>query len=546
MGIVAARRMEPGSSVRALVYSLIASVCAACSAPDAPAPDGLLRRGLFSEPATLDPHLSRQNEMASLLHDLFEGLVTLGPSGAIEPGVAESWSVSDDGLRYEFSLREGARWSDGSAVTAADFVASLRRVVDPATASPHPGMLMMIGGVEDVVAGRVPPESIAVRAPEPRRLVIELAHPAPYFLSVLVHSAAMPIHSPSVAEQGREFTRPQRLVSNGAYVLVARADYQYVELAKNEHYWNADEVEIERVRYVTFGGDDAAQFSAYRAGQLDLTDSVPSTGIEEVKGSYRDELVVNATKDTFYYGFNLRAGPLATAPRLREALSMSLSREIVVDRVTRFGEPAAYSFVPPVFGAYDPPELPWEGWSTERREAEAAAILAGEPDERRNPGTLRVLYNTNEGLRRITVAITSMWRESLGVETVLENQEFGIWLQTLGDPSAWDVTRLSWRSDFDDPFGFLEIFMSESPNNFVGFADPEYDRLIARSHLARDPTERFSLLRQAEQRLLDAHAIVPVFFYVDRILAKPWVDVGRRAVIKPLPTQALGIVSTDR
>jgi oligopeptide transport system substrate-binding protein len=262
--------------------------------------------------------------------------------------------------------------------------------------------------------------------------------------------------------------------------------------------------------------------------------------------AYRDELVINPTKNTFYYGFNLRAGPLADAPKLREALSMALSREIVVERVTRFGEPAAYSFVPPVFGAYDPPELPWVRWSAQRREAEAEATLAAESDDRRDPGELRVLYNTNEGLRRITVAITSMWRESLGVEAVPENQEFGVWLQTLGDASAWDVTRLSWRPDFDDPFGFLEIFMSDSPNNFVGFADPEYDRLIARSHVAPDPDQRLALLRQAEQRLLDAHAIAPVYFYVDRILVKPWVEVGRRAVIEPLPTKDVRIVPDRR
>lgn len=522
--------------MRAVLLALSVGGLCACTGPDAPDPDGWLRRGLFSEPTTLDPHLSRQNEMASLLHDLYEGLLTLDSDGALVPGVAEAWTTSDDGLRYEFSLRPTARWSDGSPVVAEDFVTSFRRVVTPATASPHPGMLSMILGAEDIAAGRAPPETLGVRALDRHRLEVELGHPAPYFLSVLAHSAAMPVHAASLAAHGREFTRAGRLVSNGAYLLSAREDYQYLELVKNPHYWNADEVAVERVRYVPFDGNETAQLTAYRAGQLDMTDVVPTSGMTQVTDELAEELVVRPTRDTFYYGFNLRAGPLAEAAKLREALSLSLDRETVVDRVTRFGETPAYGFVPPVFDGYEPARPDWSDWTEARRIAAARAATGAAPEV-----PLRVLYNTNEGLRRITVAVTSMWREHAGVESRLENQEFGVFLQTLGDPGAWDVARLSWRADFDDPYAFLEIFMSDSPNNFVGFADPEYDDLIRRSHRAPDRATRMSLLAQAEQRLLAAHAIAPVFFYVDRLLAKPWIELGERVVLEPLPTRQVSI-----
>jgi oligopeptide transport system substrate-binding protein len=511
-------------------------VLCACSVPEGPSPDGVLRRGITNEPDTLDPHFSRQTEMASLLGDLYEGLLVMSPQGGLQPGVAESWTVSADGLQYTFHLRPEARWSDGSPLLAQVFVDSFRRVVDPATASPHSGMLTTIAGASAIIVGDAGPATLGVRAIDDRELQIELAYPAPYFLSVLTHGATLPVHMPSLAQYGREFTRPGRLVSNGAYTLAERADRQYVELAKNPQYWNSGQIMVDRVRYVPYDSE-SAQFSAYRAGQLDMTDAVPNSAVELIADSYGGDLVVRPTKDTFYYGFNLRAGALRDAPQMREALSMALQRDIVVSRVTRFGEQAAYSWVPPIFSAYEPAQLPWQDWSSVQRMARAAELMAAGPAATRPRDPLRVLYNTNEGLRLITVAVTSMWREELGIESEIENQEFGVFLQTLGNPASWDVARLSWRADFDDPFAMLEIFLSDSPNNFVGYSDAMYDELVAQSHLETNQAQRMALLRQAERRLLDAHAIAPVYYYVDHVLAKPWIDVGERAFLRPLPTK---------
>ena len=514
---------------------LLALLSGACGAPDGPAADGVLRRGMTNEPDTLDPHFSQQTEAASLLSDLYEGLVVLGPQGGPQPGVAESWTVSPDGLRHTFRLRPAARWSDGTPLLAEAFVASFRRVVDPATASPHAGLLRLIAGAEEIIRGEAAPETLRVRASGDRELQIDLAYPAPYFLSLLAHGSTRPVHMPSLMEHGRQFTRPGRLVSNGPYVLVER-DREFVELTRNPHYWNSEAIEIDSVRYLSYE-DESAQFAAYRAGQLDVTDEVPNSNVEQATGTYGEELLIRPTKDTFYYGFNLRAGALRDAPRLREALSMALQREIVVSRVTGFGERAAYSFVPPVFGTYEPAYLPWGRLEPTDRNARAMEIFESQPSRPARP--LRVLYNTNEGLRLISVAVTSMWREQLGLESALENQEFGVFLQTLRDPTAWDVARLSWRADFDDPFAMLEIFLSDSPNNFVGYDDAVYDDLIARSHLQSSESARMELLRQAESRLLESHAIAPVYYYVDHVLAKPWIEVGNRASLRPLPTQDL-------
>lgn len=506
-----------------------------CGATDAGDEDEPLRRGLTAEISTLDPHFNVLVETTSVLLDLYEGLVRLDARGNVVPGVAESWTVSDDGRLYTFSLRSEARWSDGSALTADDFVWSFRRVVDPSTASPHAGKLVMVAGASEIVAGELLPEALGVAALDERTLRIELKFPAPYLLSVLTHPALAPLHAASIERFDRLFTRAGNLVSNGPYTLAAREDHQYVELERNPHYWDASRVGIERVRYIPFE-EQFAQFAAYRVGQIDMTDVVPASGNEIVRDQFPSELHLRPTSDTFYYAFNMRQGPLASAPALREALSTALRREVIVNQVTGVGQPPAYSFVPPMFGRYDPPRLKTADLDQEARDAHAQRLLrkAGA-----STPSLRVIHNTNEGIRRITVAVASMWREALGVETQLANQEFGVFLQTLSDPSAWDVARLSWRADFDDPYAFLEIFTTGSPNNFVGFADPVYDDLIERSHRAQEPTQRNALLREAEQRLLDAHAIAPVFFYVDRVLAKPWVQIGDRATVKPLPTADL-------
>ena len=331
---------------------------------------------------------------------------------------------------------------------------------------------------------------------------------------------------------------PGNLVSNGPYMLVARENQQYVELSRNPHYWNASQATIERVRYVPFT-EEFAQFSAYRANQLDLTDIVPLSGRDVVMEQFPEQLHVRSAKNIFYYAFNLRAGPLESAQRLRQALSMTIRRDVLVSGVIGRGEVAAYSLIPQAFPDYDPPQLRWSDWSQERRDSEARNLLNDGTFAAEDLPTLRVLYNTNEGLRRITVAVTSMWREALNVETELTNQEFGVFLQTLRDSAAWDVARLNWAADFDDPYGFLEIFESNSPNNFVGFSDETYDDLLMRSHGARSLEARMVLLQEAEQRLLSSHAIAPTHFYVVSLLAKPWVGLGEREILSPLPTAEL-------
>jgi len=235
------------------------------------ADDGIVfRRGNGGELDSLDPHRSEETSAADVLRDLYEGLTAEAPDGSLAPGVAERWEISEDGRTYTFHLRPDARWSNGDPVVAEDFVAGLQRSVDPATGSAYGQLLQAVEGALDVVAGRLPPEALGVKAISDRVLEIRLVEPTSYFLEILNHSTAYPIHRPSLAEFGDRFARPGNQVSNGAFVLDEWVVQSHVKLRKNPHYWDADKVALDTVYYMHIE-QPSAELKRYRAGELDFT-----------------------------------------------------------------------------------------------------------------------------------------------------------------------------------------------------------------------------------------------------------------------------------
>ena len=205
-----------------LLLAALAFAAASCceSGNDGP-PAPSLRRGLLSDPESIDPHKARSTQAAEVLRDIGEGLVGYSATGTLVGGAAESWSISDDGLTYTFKIRDAARWSNGDAVTADDFVFSLRRLVDPATAAFYAQAVDTIVNAEQIIAGEMERSALGVTATEGNTLVISLQRPTPYLLSLLTHPSTFPVHPGSVAEHGNEFTQPENLLSNGAYKLEA-------------------------------------------------------------------------------------------------------------------------------------------------------------------------------------------------------------------------------------------------------------------------------------------------------------------------------------
>ena len=516
----------PNMSLRhaLIVAAVLAVLClVACGGADPAAAGKVLHRGLSSDPESLDPQKARSTQAADVLRDIGEGLVAYSATGELQPAAAASWEIATDGLRYTFTLREGARWSNGDPVTSADFVLGLQRLVDPATAAFYGGAVSAIVNAPAIIAGERPVAALGVSAPDPRTVVIELDQPTPYLLGLLTHPSTFPVHGATVAKQGDEFPQHDDLVSNGAYRLADWRPGSLVELVKNEHYWNAANVDIDVVRHHVIA-QEIAELNRFRAGELHITSNVPPDNFEQVRRDYPDELRIAPYLGVYYYGFNLTKPPFAGNPELRKALSMAIDRELIVDKTLGRGEVPAWSWVPEGVDNYRPVKLSFAGASQSERNAIAKSLYAAAGYGPDNPAQIELRYNTSDSQRRIALAIESMWRETLGVEVTLINEEFQVLLANMRAREVTQVYRSSWIGDYNDAHTFLSVLGSTNPANTPGYANDEYDELMARAASQLDTDRRRLYLEEAERILLADHAVIPIYFYVSKHLVSG--DVG--------------------
>jgi oligopeptide transport system substrate-binding protein len=500
----------------------------ACSngGDDHAASDGatpVLNRAVSTEPESLDPQKSRSTQAADVLRDIGEGLVTYDAAGELVPGTAESWEIDDDGLSYTFRIREEAHWSNGDPVTAADFVFGLRRLVDPAIAAFYAAELGNVVNAPSIVAGDMAPEELGVSAPDEHTLVISLARPTPYLLSLLTHPSTFPVHRGSVEQHGETFTRPGKLVSNGAYVLARWEPGAILELTRNTHYWNDAGTSIDVVRYHVVTQEQAELFR-YRAGELHVTSTVPPENFGQIREQYAGELHVAPTLGVYYYGFNLTKPPFADNPELRQALSMAVDREVLVNSITGRGEAPAYSWVPPGVENYEPVQLPYADLSRQERNAIAQNLYRKAGYSAENPARFELRYNTSDTQQRIALAVQAMWRNVLGAQAQIVNVEFQVLLDQMREREVTEAFRSSWFGDYNDANTFLAIMRSDSAANLPGYSNPEFDALMRSAGEQLDLDRRRLYLEEAERVLLADHVVIPLYFYVSKHLVKPEVE----------------------
>lgn len=486
------------------------------------ADEQVLHRGNFLEPETLDPHRARGAEASNILRDLYEGLTREGPAGNILPGVAQSWDIENDGLRYIFHLRESARWSNGDPVTAEDFVAGIQRTINPANGSAYADSLRIIKGAKDILSGEKEPGTLAVTAAGPHELVIELATPAPYLLGMLTHHSMYPIHRASLAEHGERFTRPGNLVGNGAFKLAKWRVNSHIRLQKNEHYWDKDAVRLTEVYYYPID-DEEAEYNRFRAGGLDVTQTIPVRRYAQLREDHPDALRIAPYLSTYYYGFNLSKPPFKDAPGLRRALSMVVNRGIIAEKVMGVGELPAWSLSPPGISNYQAPQLEYADWPMEKRLAEARELYAAAGYSADNPLEVEIRHNTGDNHRRVAIAIATMWRQALGVEATIVNEEWRVFIQTRRQREETEVYRAGWVGDYNDPYTFLQTLMSGNAVNDTTYSNPDYDAAVSRAAAIVDTEARMQAMRDAESILLADHPILPLYVYVSKHLVAPYV-----------------------
>ena len=477
----------------------------------------VLRVGNMGEPATLDPHHVAGVWENRIIGDMFLGLTTEGQDGSVVPGVAEDWTISDDGTVYTFKLGDH-NWSDGTPVTADDFVFALRRILAPEAAAKYASLLYPIKNAEELNSAKMQGmENLGARAVDDKTLEITLKAPTPYFIEQLTHYTAFPVPKHLVEKHGDDWIKKENIASNGAYMLDEWVPNTHVRLVKNPDFYDAENVAIETVEFFP-SEDRAAVQKRFRAGEIDIAKDFASEQFDFLKKELPDETSVAPYLGIYYYTINNTKPPFDD-PRVRNALSMAIDREAITDKVLKTGELPAYSFVPPGTGNYgDPAYVDWMDEAQEQRVEGAKALMAEAGYGPDNPLKLTLSYNTSENHKRIAIAVASMWKQNLGVQAELFNQEVTPHYNKL-EGNDFDVARAGWIADYNDAQNFLYLLETRTGRqNYGRYSNPEYDRLMEQASTTTDMDKRAQYLHEAEAIAMEEQAIIPIYYYVSKNL----------------------------
>ncbi len=508
--------------IAAVLATTLLTACQG-SAPQRPAcPTGqvCLEYGNDGEPQTLDPGKANLVNEASIIGDLIVGLTTDAPDATPMPAAATHWETSADGLTWTFHLRP-AKWSDGVAVTADDFVFGLRRTLDPKTASIYAYLLYVIKGGQAVNEGKAPLTSLGVRAIDPLTVEITLAHPAPYLLELTKHQSFFPAPKHVIEKLGDAWVKPGNYVSNGPFKLTAWVLGDKITVEKNPHFWDVANVCLDRVNYYPTPDAISAERRVAR-GELDLNTRFQSNRYQHLKETMPGVPRAGVALATAYLSFNTRDVVAFKDVRVRRALSMTIDRDFITAKLLRAGQQPAYAFVPPPTANYvaKGPRLSWADTPFAARQVEAKRLLAQAGYTPDKPLKFTILAANNTDTLLLMEAVQADWR-ALGIQVKLEQNESGVAFGAYQN-RAFDVGSMSWYADFNDPLTFLGLLKSDTgAQNYGDYKNPAYDALLAEADQQADGAKRAVILARAEQLMLDDEAIAPIYYVVNRDLVTP-------------------------
>ncbi|MBN9927076.1 peptide ABC transporter substrate-binding protein [Pantoea agglomerans] len=478
-------------------------------------------RHIKDEPASLDPLKAVGLPEIQVIRDLFEGLTNQDAQGKIVPGVAQSWSSSDN-KTWVFTLRNNARWSNGDPVTAQDFVYSWQRLVDPKNSSAF-AWFAGLSGIQNAVAitkGEMTPDKLGVVAQSKNQLKVTLDRPVPWFPALVANVALFPVPQKIIAQQGDSWTSPGKLVGNGAYQLSERVVNEKIVLTRNPHYWDDAHSVLTKVTFVPINEESSAT-KRYRSNDIDITESFPKNMYALLKKTLPGEVYTPDQLGTYYYAFNTQKGPTADV-RVRKALSWSIDRKVIAEKVLGTGEKPAWHFTPDVTAGFKPLPTFMQQHDQNSLNAQAKSLLAAAGYGPGKPLKLKLLYNTSESHQKIAIAVASMWKKNLGVDVTLENQEWKTYIDSRNSGN-FDVIRASWVGDYNEPSTFLNLLTSGNSSNIARFNNADYDAVIAKASRETSDQVRNSDYNRAEQILAEQAPIAPIYQYTNGRLIKPWV-----------------------
>ena len=506
----------PKSLAMGFVLSAFAasSVFAAGTHPvtgEALADDQTFTYSLLDEFTTADPQMVEDVSGSYFVRDLFEGLMNQDADGNLIPGVATGYSTNEAKDVYTFTLRNNASWSDGNPVTAHDFVYAWRRLADPVTASPYSWFadIMALENVGAVMSGELGPEALGIRALDNHTLEVRLTASLPYFAAMTTHASTFPSPQWTVRTFGDDWTKPGNIVGNGAYVLTEHIPNETATRERNTMYWNNDATIIDKVVTLVIN-DENTDFTRWEAGETDKG-AVPSGQYPRLKAEYPDEAISFPRLCTYYMTFNLSpSGPEAFKDvRVRQALSYALDRSVVTDKVLQGGQIQAFTFTPGATAGFEVPAVAFGQMTQDERNAKATELMAAAGYGPDNPLKFEYMYNTSEGHKKIAIAAQQMWKETLGAEATLANQEWKTFLKTRGGQN-FDIARGGWCGDYNEASTFLDLLTTPSGYNDGKFSNAEVDELMTSARTMSDATSNYT---RVEEIMANEMPIIPVYHY---------------------------------
>lgn len=482
----------------------------------------VLRTNNSSEPGSLDPALATGTHDSWTMMHIFEGLMDYNEKGEVVPGVAEKFEESEDGLTYTFTLRDGLLWSNGDPLTAKDFEFSWKRVLNPELASEYSYQLYYLEGGQEYNEGKGSVDAVGVKALDDKTLEVKLKAPVPYFVGLTAFYTLYPVNEKVVTENPDWAKDASTFVSNGAFKLTQWEHNSKIVIEKNENYFDKDKVKLTSIEF-DINEDKNTEYQKYSAGEYDLIVSPLTNVVDQYKKEESKELFIGEDLGTYYYVFNTQKEPFNNA-KIREALSLSIDRKTIVEKIAQGGQIPAEGMMP--YGLLDDTGKDFReaNGNLVSEDVEKAKTLldeglaeAGLTKEDLNKVILS--YNTNESHKKIAQAVQEMWKQNLGIEIGLENMEF----QTLIDKRRegdYTLSRAGWMGDYADPMTMLDIFMTNNPQNDPKYASPEFDEYLNKAKATADQKVRMDSMKEAEKIMMKDLPIIPVYYYTQPRLQK--------------------------
>ncbi len=477
------------------------------------AEEQVLDINIREEPPSLHPGTSSDTTSSSVLDQVFEGLTRINPEGEAEPAMAEDIEVSDDELTYTFKIREDAKWTNGDPVTAEDFEFAWKWVLDPENAdTDYAYQLYPIKGAEDAKENGGSLDDVGITAEDEHTLVVELEQPTEYFLDLTAFHTFYPLNKDVVEGNDKwALDAGEDYVTNGPFKLVSWDHKDKIVLEKNEDYWDADTVKLETVNMHMIIEEDT-ELQMYENGDLDWaghpTGELPLAAIQTMKDA--GELEISDRAGVYYYTFNHDEEPFNNE-NIRKAFALAIDRQAIVENITRGEQKPAMALVPP--SIFEENET---GYFEDNNVEKAKEYLEKGLEELGLDSLpkVKITYNTDEGHEAIAQAIQDMWKKNLDVDVELNNEEWKVFLDSLGE-GDYQVGRIGWIADFNDAINFLEIFETVGGNNYTNWEDEEFQKLIQESRKELDPAKREEILKEAEEYFMDQMVISPIYFYTN-------------------------------